>query len=533
MSKRILAILLILAMIFSITGCGNTKGENKDKKVIKFYSTVDIASLDPQLSNSAIEAEVNYHIYDTLYRSDNGKMVPAVAKSYDVSDDGLTYTFHLRDDVKWSDGQTVTAKDFEYGIKRLMDPATAAPGSFIGVCLKNADAVTNKEVSVDELGVKAIDDTTLEIQLEFPAEYFIQIVGMCSFAPARQDLVEKYGKDFCSTPDKQVYCGPFVVSEFGNGTVKLVKNDGYYDKNSVYLDEIVITTVSDGNTALAMYESGQLDIVEVPTALCSQYADKTKAYYNGANDYVALNEANKFLQNKNFRLALNYIINRDEYIQLATDGVYDANTRYVLPQVNGVEKTYGEEYPLSAFPLKGDEAKAKEYLEKALSELGLTSASDIHLTLLATDSETSKKQAEVIQAQFQKLGIVIDIEQVQYSTQIKRVTVERDYDIAIAGWMPDYSDPYSYLELWYSSSSYNYLNYNSSEYDKYIDISRSTTGKERMDALFNAEKVLLEDGALVPLQLRQIHYMMNEKITGVQTNFVTYTYSFIHADIKE
>ena len=179
--------------------------------------------------------------------------------------------------------------------------------------------------------------------------------------------------------------------------------------------------------------------------------------------------------------------------------------------------------------------KAKEYLDTALSELGLSSASDISLKLVVADSDTAKKEAEVVANQWKNnLGINVDINMVPYATKNALLVPDSDeYDIIMSGWAPDYSDPYSYLELWYSTSGYNYLNYHSDEYDKYIDASKTTSGKERMDNLFNAEKTLLEDGALVPLQLREIPYMVSDRVQNLGAYFVGLNYDYMYVDITK
>ena len=220
--------------------------------------------------------------------------------------------------------------------------------------------VFQTNLPVDELGVKALDDFTLEITLENPADYFVSMTSMSAFMPVREDLVEKYGNEFGGSADKQVYNGPFVVSEYSNGKVELTKNPDYYDNEKISLDGVEILTVADQTTAVSMFDAGELDLAEVPTELAAQYEGKTQSYYNGADDYAALNHRNKYLANKNLRLAMNYAVNREEYILLTHNGLYQANQRYVLPQVRGVDGEYGTEYPLEAFPLQGDMDKAKE-----------------------------------------------------------------------------------------------------------------------------------------------------------------------------
>lgn len=515
-----------------------TKGEEaaaSGEKIFRYSNTADIATIDPNKTNSVADATVSYHIFDGLYRNVQGTLQPATAESYKVSEDGLVYTFKLRQDTKWSDGQAVTAKDYEYGMKRLCDPAAACPSSYLGTVLKNGAAVAAEEVPVEELGVKALDDFTLEITLENPADYFVSMLSMSAFAPVRQDIVEKYGAEFGGGAEKQVYNGPFLVSEFGNGKIVLEKNPNYYDADKIKLDGVEILTVADRTTAVSMFDAGELDLAEVPSELGSQYEGQTRSYYSGANDYAALNHRSEYLANKNLRLAMNYAVNREEYILLSHNGLYQANLRYVLPQVRGVEGEYGTEYPLEAFPLQGDLAKAEEYLDTALSELGLSAPSDITLKLVVADTDEAKKEAEVVANQWEtNLGINIDINMVPYATKNAMLVPESDeYDIIMSGWAPDYSDPYSYLELWYSTSGYNYLNYHSDAYDGYLDASKQTRGAERMENLFQAEKTLLEDGALVPLQLREVQYLVSDRVENLGAYFIGLNYDYMYADITE
>ena len=514
------------------TGSGSQSGGSTEK-IFRYSNVADTATIDPNKVNAVADATISYHIYEGLYRNVLGDVQPGMAESYTVSDDGLVYTFTLRQDAKWSDGEPVTAQDFEYGMKRLCDPAAACPMSYLGAVFKNGAAVTAGELPLDDLGVKALNEYTLEITLETPADYFLSMTSMSQFMPVRQDLAEEYGAEFGSDFDKQVFNGPFVVTQFGEGRLTMAKNENYYNADSIKLDGVEVLTVADKTTAVSMFNAGELDLAEVPSDLAPQYEGKTLSYYNGANDYAALNHRNEYLANKNLRLAMNYAVNREEYNLLSHNGLYEENLRYVLPQVRGVEGEYGTEYPLEFFPLQGDMELAQQYLATALSELGLSDASEITLKLVVSDADDAKKEAEVVVNQWKtNLGINVEINLVPYATRNAMLVPGSDeYDIIMSGWAPDYSDPYSYLELWYSTSGYNYLNYNSADYDAYIDASKTTTGAERMENLFNAEKTLLEDGALVPLQLREIQYMVSDRVEGLGAYFIGLNYDYMYADI--
>lgn len=555
MFKKAISLILAVLMCMSIVACstpGQSAGDSVDKnqtsesknqddgvesskKVLRYAMRADVPTLDPQLINSVPSATVYYHISDGLMRNHLGNVENGIAESYDVSEDGKTYTFHLRD-AKWSDGVAIKAQDFEYGLKRLADPATASPYSFIIQNLvKNADEIISGNMSVDELGVKAVDDKTLTIELINPTSYFLSMLSMSPFSPTRQDYVEKYGKDFAADADKNVYSGPFVVKNWAHeDRLILEKNPNYWDADAIKLDEVQILTVSEISTALAMYEKGELDFTEVPTEVVSNYEDKVTYYTDGADDFVKLNMAGPLLSNKDLRLALNYAFNRKDFVNLANNNIYAPNTRYVLPDVNGVEGKYGDEYPYEAFPLEGDATKAKEYLEKAMDALGVTEPSQIELELMTTDQERARTEAEVIQGQLQStLGIKVTIRQVPYKQRLE-LEDKHEFEMVVSGWAPDYSDPMTYLEMWSTNSSYNQISYSNPVYDECISNALTETdAKTRMDDLFTAEKTLLEDAAIMPMHIRRYPFMVSDKVKGLETYFVGLNYDYIYADIVE
>ncbi len=502
-------------------------------KIFRYSYMADIVTLDPAKINAMNDTTVAYHYLDPLLRNVQGVYEPATAASYEVGDDRVTYTFHLRSDAKWSDGQSVTAHDYEYGIKRVCDPATASPINYLMDVVLNGSAAVSGEVSPDEVGVKALDDHTLQIVLQYPSDYFLGMLSMGVFGPVRRDLVEKYGAEFGSAADKMVYNGPFKVTQYDEGRLVMARNESYYNADKIKLDGVDIITVADSSTAVALYEAGELDYVEVNSDLAStQYAGKTGAYYSGADDFAALNHNNKYLANKDFRLALNYAIDREKYIKLSHNGLYEANQRYVLPQVHGVEGDYGDEYPLEMFPLNADVEKAQQYLAAAQAALGFAAPSDITLRFVSPDNETARHEAEIVASMWRdNLGIKVDVRFVPSATRnAMLVPGSSDFDVILTGWVPDYSDPYSYLELWYGPSGYNYLNYHSDAYDQYLEMSRVQTGSARIYALYGAERTLLEDAALVPLQLRKIQYLVSDRISNLQLYFMGYNLNYVYAD---
>lgn len=553
--KKLISLILVVAMCFSLAACttpqpaepgpseneGNENEQNGSepvetgKKVFRYSLLADVPTIDPQLMNSIPSATVGFHIFEGLTRNHAGEIQEGMAERYEISEDGLVYTFYLRD-AKWSDGEPITAQDYEYAFKRLVDPATASDYSFlITSVVKNAGEINAGNMPVEELGIKAVDEKTLTIELYNPTGYFLSMLSMSNLCPVRKDLVEKYGQDFAADADKNVYSGPFVVKEWKQENIMILeKNPNYWNADAIKLDEVHILTVSDAMTAVAMFEKGELDQVNVPAELQPNFEGQLEYYYDGANDFIKINmDGSSQLKSKDLRLAVNYALNREDYVLLSSQNVYEANTRYVLPQVKGVEKEYGEEYPYEAFPVKGDADKAKEHLAKAMTELGVTDPKQIELELLTTDTDRTRIEAEVIQNQIQTaLGITINIRQVPYKQRLEMES-NHEFEMVVTGWVPDYSDPMSYLELWPTGSPYNHGSYSSEVYDGYINEAISNTDpKERMDALFNAEKTLLEDGAIVPLQLRRMAMLLNPKVKGFETYFVGINYDYMYADIE-
>lgn len=545
MKKRVLAAFLSMAMVAGLaTGCGTpgggkSDGDSADGKVFRYAVNTLPTTLDPTKGQSIGDNEIQHAITEGLTRNTAGDVKPGIAESWDESEDGLTYTFHLRKDAKWSDGEPITAADFEYSWKRLVNPETASPYAFIGDCLKNGQAIEQGKMDVEELGVKAVDDTTLEVTLEHPTSYFLSLIGSSGqFAPLRQDIVEKYGTDFAATSEKNVYSGPFVMTSSEDNVWTFEKNDNYWDKDSINLDKCELNYVENTDTQLSMYEAGDLDYVQVPTAYVSDYKDKADVFANGNVDFCYINSKsdNPVLGNKNFRLALNYALNRNDYNKLANADTFTAFNGLVFPGLQAKGTTYGEAYDLNSYsyPLDGDQDKATEYLNAAMKELGIANASDITVEVVTTDADSSKRIVETLQEQWQNaLGIKVKIRQVTYADIYGKVFPEHDYEIGYGGWGSDYDDPYSYLELLKSDSSYNYSQYENPEVDQLLIASQDEPDTDkRMDELNQAEQDILADGAFVPLQARNIYYMLDDDTTGINFYYCSLNIDWVYADVN-
>lgn len=583
--KKVLSLLLAAAMIASLAACGSSDGgaaettaaaeeaveteaaaeggeeaEEAEEpaedaaepaaeggKEFRYAVSTEPTTLDPSKGNSVGDNEIQRALTEGLVRTIDGQVEEGLAEKWEISDDLLTYTFHLREGLVWSDGEPLTAQDILYGFQRLVDPETASPYGWIATDdaahIVNAGAVLAGEMGVEELGVEAPDDSTFIIHLNTPAPYFLSLLGSCTeFSPVRKDYVEQYGVDFAATADKNVYSGPFILTSSENQELHYAKNPNYWNADRVNFDTVVQYIVPDAATQVAMYESGDLDMVYVPVDMVPQYEgmEGESSYQNGNDDFVYINcssETQPLLQDPNFRLALNYALNHTEYITLATNDVYDPATTFVLPLVGGAEKTYGEEYgdTLAAFPLEGDMDLAKEYLQKAMDAAGYSDPSEITLNFTCTDNETEKKIVETIQYMWQEnLGINVEIDQITYGEKYTDVFPNHNFEVGYGGWSPDYSDPYTYLALYIGGSPNNYSAYNNPEFDALLE--SSTTEQDpvkRMEMLAQAENILLQDGAMVPLQYRTQHYLLNENVTGIKFSLGAVNLDWPFGDIAQ
>ena len=538
---------MVVAMILAtLAACGTPGGGDSSggEKVFRYATNTEPTTFDLTKGNSIGDNEIQHAISEGLTRNTGGNVTPGIAESWDISEDGCVYTFHLRD-ANWSDGQPIKAQDFVYSWQRLVDPAVSSPYAWyldtIGV--KNAAGVNAGELAPDELGIKAIDDKTLEVTLDRPMAVLLSALGMQSnLNPLRQDIVEQYGDEFAATADKNVYSGPFVLTSTENNLYVFEKNPEFWDADNIKLDKVELNYIEKADTALGLYESGELDYVRLDNAVVENYKDNPDygIYLNGNVDYCYINpnSDNKVWGNKNFRLALNYALNRTEYNQLANSGLYNPYNALCFPGLSGKDgKTYGETYDVNsyAYPMDGDVTKAQEYLKTAMDELGISDPSQIEIEFVTTDAESNKKIAEVLQEQWQNaLGIKVNIRQVTYADIYGEVYPKFDYEIGYAGWGPDYDDPTTYLNLFRSDVNW-YTPYANADFDAKLDAAQAITDdpNARMDLLNEAEQILIEDGAWVPLQARNQSYLLSPKMKDVTFYSFSINIDWAYADIAE
>jgi oligopeptide transport system substrate-binding protein len=548
--KKSLALVLALVFVLSmaLTACGpkpeqgNEGTDTAEPKVFRMAAN-EPPNLDPQLGTDTVSIMVANGVLEGLIRVHDGKVLPGMAETWEISEDGLTYTFHMRD-AQWSDGQKVTAKDFEYSFIRLLDPATASEYAFQGYYIVNGEEFnTGKITDPTQVGVKALDDKTLEIKLKAPTKYFLALTGFLSFMPSRKDLVEQYKEGYAADFDKAVYNGPFTLTEWQHdASMVLEKNPNYWNKDAIKLDRVEFTIVTDSKTVINMYEAGDTDMATISKDLIAKYKTEGKANFSpdGSEFYFQFNvkgrtpEIGKFLSNKNFIHALGFAIDRQAFCdQVLKNGSTPAQ-RYIQPLLMGTNDKFSNEYPLDYYPATADVAKAKEFLETALKELGTTADKIPTIEYLTDDSDVARTNGEAIQDMLSKnLGVKIEIKQVQFKQRLELMNAG-DYDFVFAGWGPDYDDPMTYADLWVTGGGHNNTNWSNAKYDELIAFAKSSSDeKARAEAMFESEKILLEEGPIVPIYFRQIAFAKQPYVKNVIRNFIGADPDFVFADIEK
>ena len=528
--KKVKIYFLLICLMVGFTACSTPQPSPKNHthpKILRYTLYQDPSTLDPQKVDASPEATIAYHIYEGLMRSYGDQLLYGIANSYEISTDGLVYTFYLRD-ACYSDGTPVRAQDFVYAVQRMLTEEDSSR-PFMAYPIKNAAKIHRKELSIDALGVQATNDKILKFVLENPTPYFLQLLTLPTFSPipAQSDP---------AMVDITLSNGPFMLKEWNhNDSIVLEKNPNYWDADNIPLDQVSIIISTNGTKLLDMFFNGELDVLPTSTTnVPESFSPYIQYYYNGANDFIRLNmDGSCPLSNKNLRLALNYALDRNAYVDALGSEDVTAISRYVLPILPGTHKTFGEEYPLEAFPLNGDAQKATDYLNAALQDLGLKEASDIRLELLVSDDYWARTEANIIKEQLESvLGIYINVFSVPYQTHMD-LEETHNFQMSLSGWIPEYADPATYLELWTSDSSYNYASYKSEEYDECFQTANSQMdAQSRMSLLAQAETILLEDGALIPLQIRQSALLKNPKLTNFQTYYINTEYQYIYADFS-
>ena len=536
-NRVLLPIMLVVLMFFA--SCGESSknkvaketeqstGVDKNQELHMFLGA-EPKTIDPSKATDSYSGQVLVKITEplvtTLVDEEGGeKIVPAGAESWTVSDDGLVYTFKIRD-MKWEDGQPVTANDYAYGILRTLNPNTGSVYAFLMSPIKNADEYNAGKADKESVGIKALDEKTLQITLRKKTPYMMQMIYFPTFYPQRKDMVEKFGDRYGTEANTLLSCGPFKLAEWvHNNKTVFVKNDSYWDKKNVILTKLTFTIVTDENSRMNLLLNGQVDI---GSATMPEWVKKLKSTgdfdsrekYSIGTNYAFFNQRSKYFKNAKIRKAFSLAVDRDEINDVIYDGKQEPAYGFVAKGVSIGDRLYENE------PLKDVKDDPKELLKEGLEELGFsTDPSKMEITFLASGTSSwNRKYAEYMQQLYlKKLGINMKAEFVEWPVFQRRVQ-EGNYDFAGKAWLGDYNDPNTFLDLWISGSTIVNTGYKSKKYDDLLEKAGNTSDTDEREKYFKeAEKVLVaEDATIVPISYRKSHTLVRKYVKGYNPSVI-------------
>lgn len=534
MKKIFMTALLLLTMIFA--GCGGSDSAGGDGKLSVMLGS-NVVSLDSAQATDSASFEVIADCIDGLMQLDaEGKAIPALAESFDVSEDGKTYTFHLRD-AKWANGDDVTADDFVFAWRRHCQMAqeySYVMGNTVA-CVKNADAVI-KGADPKTLGVSAPDPKTFVVELDAPVPFFLSLMAFPTFYPVNEKFYSTVADgSYGTSPETFLSNGAFALASYipGTANIQLKKNDSYWNAANVALDGFQYQVVTSADNALTSFKNGTLNVVNLngtQTEHVKQDAELSKNLQNfssGYLHYLSFNQDPKnhhagALANVNLRLAIANAIDReslvDNYVMNGAKATYTAIPVEFAPNAK-TGKFFAEDQKQFADVVSFDLSKAQEYLSKAKSELG---KDNFELNLIfSNDGDTNAKIVQAIKSQVEENlpGVIVKLQPMPKAEYLSNLT-SNNYDLALADWTPDYNDPMTFFTLWTTEGCEIAEHWSNADYDKII--SDCSTGElaadydARWEAMYDAEKILLENAVIAPLYTDANSVLISPNVTGIE-----------------
>mgnify|MGYP000504788533 FL=1 len=535
--KTVKVLLALTTAAGMLAGCGS----KTDTDTFRFANDTDIVGMDSTVVDDAMSFNAITAITDGLTTVDvKGNTIPGIAKSWDVSNNGLTYTFHLRD-AKWANGDKVTAQDFVYSWHRIIKNA----GNYAymlgseGASIKNADSLINlgttaTDEQLNTLGIKATDDKTVVVDLEKNVPYFVGLMSFPCYFPQNQKFVEKCGKNYATKPEYILGNGAYKMTKWIKGNkATFTKNDKYYDAKSVKTKNLEMYLVQDPKTAAQNFDNGKVDYATINSTLVDKYKGKDtfKAIREGYLAYLICNFKADTTANKNLRHALSYAINRKDLCDnILKDGSQPA-TGFVPAQLckSPSGKDFREE---SGKYVDYDVKKAQEYLDAAKKELG-TDTITVDL-LYGTDESPMDTFAEYLQGSFTKLkGLKVNMVATVKKDRIYNREASGNFQIACTRWAPDYADPTTFLNVLASSNSNNYGKWENAQYNSLLKHAQNETDvNKRWNELLEAEKVMMDDMPNIPVVQTGTAALQAKNVKGLVHNTVSTPYVFKYVTLK-
>ena len=529
-TKAVISVLASAALVAGLASFDVTAfAAAESTSALNIMLETPVESLDPQQATDGTSFEVIADYTDGLMQMDaDGQAVPAIAESVDISEDGLTYTFHLRKDAVWNNGTPVTANDFVFAWQRAVDPDIASEYSYmlsdIGQIV-NAEAIIAGEKDKSELGAVAVDDYTLEVQLNVPVSYFLSLMYFPTFYPVNQEFYEAVGDVFATSPETTLSNGAFILTDYEPAATafELMKNEDYYDAENISLPGLNYQVVQDSQQALQNYQIGALDTTLVNGEQVDQVIDDPEFTTIGAGYlwYVSPNQdAVPELANLNIRMALTHAIDRDAItVDVLKDGSLPTYTAVPPQFAAGPDGSdFSEDQEKFADVCSYDPEKAAEYWAAGLEELGIDS---LELEMVVDADDAPQKVAQVLQEQWQTTlpGLTITT-RIEPKKQRVEDMQEGNFQLGLTRWGPDYADPMTYLGMWITNNSNNYGLWSNADYDAII--AECTTGDLCTDAegrwarLFDAEQIVMDEAVIFPLYTQANAELVSAAVTGIE-----------------
>jgi len=525
----------MLLIAFMLFGCGG--GETVEENVIRINVGSEPETIDPTL-NSSIDGSVYIaHSFEGLAMKDqNDKIAFGVADKWDISDDGLTYTFHIRDNAKWTDGKAVTADDFIYAWRRAVDPKTASEYSFQLAPIKNAVAITEGNMPIESLGVRAIDDKTLEVTLVSPTAYFLELVAFTTYFPIRQDIIEEYGDQWTLTPETYIGNGAFKMTERSfDDKIVMEKNEHYWNISSIVPNKLIFILMQNENSAVAGIKEGSLDFaIEPPPQDIPLLINEgiVQIHPKIGTFYYSINYTNEITKDPRVRRALALVIDRQYIVDEVTKGGQIPAGAWVPNGINDLKGDFrengGDYYSVDTNDYKANVAEAKQLMLEA----GYPDGEGFPVLEFKTSTGAETRYIfEAIQ-QMWKEELGVDSTLVQEEDAVFNITKSsRNFVIASGVWVGDYNDPMTFMDVFMSHSPQNTVYYNNPKYDELINTARLSGNQDvRMKAMHDAEAILLGEMGLIPLYFFTQPLLVNPKLKDVFFNPLSahkFHYSYI------
>jgi oligopeptide transport system substrate-binding protein len=553
MKRRIIALLLVMSLVFTLalTGCSQPAddpaeepgeeepaeepgeeepAEEPTEQVLRFNWGSEPPDMDPQTTTDQVSFWIINATMEGLVRlNPDGSIGEGLAEDWEISDDGLEYTFNLRD-ANWSDGTPVTAEDFAYAWLRVLNPDTAAQYAYQLYHIKNAQAYNTGEITdPSEVGIEVVDEKTLKVTLERETPFFLSLMSFITYVPAQKAAVEEFGDDYALEADQMVYSGPFVIEEWAHeDSLILAKNPEYWDADTVKLERIEGTMITENNTRMQMYDNGELDIAGVPAEFLDRYIDSPEyvSQTEATTWYLQFNMEDPWFSNLKLRQAFALATDAQTYVDVVQNGlgqVAEGHTPPAMPGAGG--KSFGE---TRTSELPGyDPEEAKRLFEEALDELGVTKEEfEETVTIVAGEGDTWSKIAQFFQSQWKDtLGVELFIEQMSFAMRLDRYNTGT-YQITYAGWGGDYNDPLTFMDMWVTDGGNNDAYYSNPDYDAAIKTALTGSGDERYEAMAEAEAIIAEDLPIYPMYHPSRNLVIKPYVKGLANYPVGSDYDF-------